>query len=55
MDSERLVRVSTGATRKVWPGDEGIRLLIVGGVPGGVYEPPEVSQRGALDPGAQAS
>ena len=47
LDSETFVRVGPGTTRKVWPGDDGLRLLIVGGVPGGVYEPPDRSKLGA--------
>ena len=29
---------AAGTKRKVWPGDDGIRLLVIGGVPGGAYE-----------------
>ena len=49
LDPEHMARVGPGVTRKVWPGDEGIRLLIVGGVPGGTYEPPEISELGQPD------
>ena len=45
-----LVRVGPEAKRKVWPGDEGIRLLIVGGVPGKAYEAPELTEVGGPDP-----
>ncbi len=50
LDPEHMVRVASGTKRKVYPGDEGIRMVIVGGVPGGVYEPPEISRLGAPDP-----
>jgi mannose-6-phosphate isomerase-like protein (cupin superfamily) len=50
LDPDTMVRVASGTNRKVWPGDEGIRLLIVGGVPGKPYEAPEVSKLGAPDP-----
>jgi mannose-6-phosphate isomerase-like protein (cupin superfamily) len=53
LDPETMVRVGPGVTRKVWPGEDGIRLLIIGGVPGAVYDPPERSQLGAPDPGAR--
>jgi hypothetical protein len=46
-----MVRVAPGTVRKVYTGDEPIRMVIVGGVPGAVYEAPEVSQLGAPDPG----
>jgi hypothetical protein len=50
LDPDHMVRVSAGTKRKVWPGDEGIRMVIVGGVPGGLYEPPEISKLGEPDP-----
>ncbi len=40
--------------RKVWPGADGLRLLIIGGVPGQAYEAPEISQLGVADPMAAA-
>jgi mannose-6-phosphate isomerase-like protein (cupin superfamily) len=51
IDPETMVRVGPDSHRKVWPGEEGIRLLIVGGCPGEAYEAPEVSKLGAPDPG----
>jgi len=51
IDSETMVRVGPEARRKVWPGGDGMRLLIVGGCPGKPYSPPEVSKLGAPDPG----
>jgi mannose-6-phosphate isomerase-like protein (cupin superfamily) len=50
LDSDHMVRVGPGVTRKVWPGADGIRLVIVGGVPGGSYEAPDISQLGEPDP-----
>ena len=50
LDPEHMVRVASGTNRKVWPGSEGMRMVIVGGVPGAVYEAPEVSQLGEPDP-----
>jgi len=55
LDSDHLARVASGVKRKVWPGSDGIRLLIVGGVPGGTYEAPEISKLGVADPMAQSS
>ena len=46
----RMVRVSAGTKRKVWTGDDSLRLLIVGGVPGKAYEPPENTELGGPDP-----
>lgn len=54
LDGDHLVRVGPGTKRKVWPGPEGVRMLIVGGVPGGPYEAPEISELGGPDPMAAA-
>lgn len=50
LDPEHMARVAPGVKRKVWPGPEGIRMVIVGGVPGGLYEAPDVSKLGEPDP-----
>ena len=51
IDEETMVRVGAEARRKVWSGERGMRLLVLGGVPGGVYVAPEVTKLGAPDPG----
>jgi hypothetical protein len=50
LDPDTMVRVGPTVRRKLWPGADGMRVLIVGGRPGRVYEPPEVSKLGAPDP-----
>jgi mannose-6-phosphate isomerase-like protein (cupin superfamily) len=50
IDAETMVKVGPGVKRKIWTGDEPLRLLAIGGVPGKLYEPPEVSKLGAPDP-----
>jgi mannose-6-phosphate isomerase-like protein (cupin superfamily) len=50
LDSDHLVRVGPGVKRKVWPGGEGVRLLIVGGVPGAAYEAADITKLGEPDP-----
>jgi hypothetical protein len=50
LDPDRMVRVGPEPKRKVIPGSEGIRMVIVGGVPGSVYEPPAVTKLGEPDP-----
>lgn len=50
LDPDHIARVASGVTRKVWPGGDGVRLLIVGGVPGGTYEAPSISNLGEPDP-----
>jgi mannose-6-phosphate isomerase-like protein (cupin superfamily) len=56
LDSETFIRVGPGTERKVWTEKEPLRLLILGGVPGEAYEPPDVTKLGAPDPlAAQAN
>jgi mannose-6-phosphate isomerase-like protein (cupin superfamily) len=50
LDPDHIARVGPGVKRKVWPGPDGVRLLIIGGVPGGTYEPPAISELGEPDP-----
>jgi mannose-6-phosphate isomerase-like protein (cupin superfamily) len=44
LDPETIVRVAPGATRRIFPGPDGVRMLALGGVPGGVYEAPDFSK-----------
>lgn len=50
LDADHVARAGPGVKRKVWPGDEGIRLLVLGGVPGKAYEAPDISKLGEPDP-----
>jgi hypothetical protein len=50
LDPDHMARVAAGTKRKVWPGAEGMRMVIVGGVPGKVYEAPGISKLGEPDP-----
>lgn len=50
LDDAHVARVAPEAKRKVWPGPDGIRLVILGGVPGRLYEAPAISQLGEPDP-----
>ena len=47
LDPETIIRVGPEARRKIYTGPEGMRILALGGVPGGVYDAPETSQIGA--------
>ncbi len=47
MDTETIVRVGPGTSRRVFGGPEGVRLLVLGGVPGAAYEAPEFSKPAA--------
>lgn len=50
-----MVRVSPGTKRKIWPGDDGVRVLAIGATPGKPYDVPEFTELGTPDPMAQAS
>ena len=53
LDPDTFVRVGPGTKRTIRTGDEGARILALGGVPGAVYESPDVTKLGAPDPMAQ--
>jgi mannose-6-phosphate isomerase-like protein (cupin superfamily) len=54
LDSDHIARVSPETKRKVWPGPDGIRLVVLGGVPGAAYEAPDLTKLGEPDPMAAA-
>ncbi len=43
LDADHLVRVDAGTARVLSSGPDGLRVLCIGGVPGGVYRAPEWS------------
>jgi mannose-6-phosphate isomerase-like protein (cupin superfamily) len=55
IDPDTIIRVGAQAKRKLITGEEPMRVLALGGVPGGVYEPPDVTKLGEPDPLAQQS
>jgi mannose-6-phosphate isomerase-like protein (cupin superfamily) len=50
LDPDHVTRVSPDTKRKLWPGPDGIRVVIIGGVPGQAYEAPEITKLGVADP-----
>ena len=54
LDTETMVRVSAGTKRKLYPGDEGMRVLVIGGVPGEAYAIRDYTELGAPDPFARS-
>jgi uncharacterized cupin superfamily protein len=46
LDPDHLVRVSSGVSRTLTSGPDGLRVLCVGGVPGAPYEPPDWTRGG---------
>ncbi|MEA2368933.1 MAG: hypothetical protein QOH38_1651 [Thermoleophilaceae bacterium] len=55
LDPDTNVRVGPEARRKIYTGEEGARVLALGGTPGAVYEPPASSQIGAEVPAPSTS
>ena len=53
LDGDHLVSVKAGTMRKVYAGPDGLRLLVVGGVPGAAYEVLDFTEVGAPDPFAK--
>ena len=50
LDPETMIRVGPGVRRKLWPGEQGVRVLALGGRPGTPYEAPAISKLGEPDP-----
>ena len=50
LDPDHVARVGPGVKRKVWPGDSGIRVLVLGGNAGETYEAPDITKLGEPDP-----
>ena len=45
-----FARVGPGEKRKFITGEEGVRILAIGAMPGRAYEPPEFTEEGAAPP-----
>jgi mannose-6-phosphate isomerase-like protein (cupin superfamily) len=50
LERDRVIRVGAAERRRVLAGPDGIRMLIVGGIPGQPYEPWHRTELGAPDP-----
>jgi mannose-6-phosphate isomerase-like protein (cupin superfamily) len=50
LDDDHVARVGPGTKRKVWPGNDGIRILVLGGKAGEAYEAPDITKLGEPDP-----
>ncbi|MBW8059464.1 MAG: hypothetical protein FVQ78_03855 [Solirubrobacterales bacterium] len=50
LDPDHVARVGPGVKRKVWPGDSGIRVLVLGGKADETYEAPDITKLGEPDP-----
>ena len=52
IDPDTVLRVSAGTKRKIVTGDQPVRILALGGVPGQAYQAPDITQLGQPDPAA---
>ncbi len=50
VEPDTAVRVGPSTHRKIHAGPEGVKILALGGVPGGVYEPPAFTELGGPEP-----
>lgn len=50
LDDNHVARVGPETKRKIWPGPDGIRLVVLGGTPGSLYEAPDLTKLGEPDP-----
>ena len=50
LDADTMFRVGPGVPRKIWPGDEGVRLIAIGGTPGTTYSVKDFTELGQPDP-----
>ena len=55
LEPETIVMVGPGVKRKIRTGDEPLRLLAIGGIPGEPYTAPDISQLGVPDPLQQSN
>lgn len=54
LDADHVASVGPQTKRKIWPGPDGLRLVVLGGVPGQAYEAPDLTKLGEPDPMATA-
>jgi mannose-6-phosphate isomerase-like protein (cupin superfamily) len=50
LDSDHVARIGPGVMRKVYPGANGIRVLVIGGKAGESYDAPDITKLGEADP-----
>jgi mannose-6-phosphate isomerase-like protein (cupin superfamily) len=50
VSADSAIRVGPSSKRRIAPGPEGVRIIAVGGVPGGSYAPPPFTELGAPEP-----
>jgi uncharacterized cupin superfamily protein len=55
LDTNTLVSLQPGTKRKLWPGDEGMRVVAIGGKAGSAFEATDYTELGAPDPFAPSA
>lgn len=50
LDPDHVARIGPGVMRKVYPGADGIRILVIGGKVGESYDAPDITKLGEPDP-----
>ena len=50
LDADHVARIGSGVMRKVYPGADGIRILVIGGKVGESYDAPDITKLGEPDP-----
>ncbi len=50
LDAEHIASVGPETKRKLWPGPDGVRVVVLGGVPGAAYEAADITKLGEPDP-----
>src|SRR3954449_9759970 len=50
LDTETAISIKSGTRRKLWPGENGMCVIAIGGKPGAAYETKELSELGSPDP-----
>jgi hypothetical protein len=54
LDDNHIAQVDSVTKRKIWPGPDGARLVVISGCPGKAYEASPISVLGEPDPMAAA-
>ncbi len=54
LDGDHMARVGPETKRKILPGPDGVRVVVLGGVPGQAYQAPDITKLGEPDPMATA-
>ncbi|HEY7933866.1 MAG TPA: hypothetical protein VID48_08580 [Solirubrobacteraceae bacterium] len=55
VEPDTALRIAPATKRKIKAGPQGVKILALGGVPGGSYEAPAFTELGGPDPKAPAS